>query len=486
MQLLSLSDFSVSVNGHFLFHIDQLNIESGDKIGLVGANASGKSTFLKSIVNEAAPSSQAFFRNGLWSYFEQAGSGLPEVHDLEQISRWGLQDLAWRCNQDFSGGEAVRMRLAHAFSEPHDILVLDEPTAHLDGEGLKELRRQLARESTFILVSHDRSLLNEFCGRTLVIQEGELLDFPGTYDEWKISDEEKQVNKLREYENAKQEKARLLSVVQDQKQRAAKTQRKPRKLSRSEAKARDFATVGKSIGGKAKSLSAAAKNTEKRIERLGEITKPASLAKIRPDFSITDPPQNQIIVEIGNLTFAYPEQDLLFEGLNFALKRNTRTALVGTNGVGKSTLLKLITEGHPHIRLVPKAKLGYLDQTFDNLNPEKTILENIHKVSVQDESVNRNVLARMGFPAHVVDKRAGVLSGGELSKLSFAKLFISDCNVLLIDEPSNYLDIPSYEAIESLLLDFEGSMLFCSHDSYFLQTIAEEIWEIKDKKLQMI
>lgn len=264
----TLSDFSVSVNGHFLFHIDQLNIESGDKIGLVGANASGKSTFLKSIVNEAAPSSQAFFRNGLWSYFEQAGSGLPEVHDLEQISRWGLQDLTWRYNQDFSGGEAVRMRLAHAFSEPHDILVLDEPTAHLDGEGLKELRRQLARENTCILVSHDRSLLNEFCRRTLVIQEGELRDFPGTYDEWKISDEEKQVNKSREYENAKQEKARLLSVVQDQKQRAAKTQRKPRKLSRSEAKARDFATVGKSIGGKAKSLSAAAKNTEKRIERL--------------------------------------------------------------------------------------------------------------------------------------------------------------------------------------------------------------------------
>ena len=129
------------------------------------------------------------------------------------------------------------------------------------------------------------------------------------------------------------------------------------------------------------------------------------------------------------------------------------------------------------------AKLGYFDQNFENINFRKTILENIHESSVQNESVNRNVLFRMGFPADTLNKNVTVLSGSELTKLSFAKLLVSDCNVLLIDEPSNYLDISSYEAIENLLLDFEGSMIFCSHDRYFLERIAEQIWEIKEKKL---
>lgn len=487
MQLLSLKNFDVSVSGHFLFHIDQLNIESGDKIGLIGANASGKSTFLKTILRyDEYKSRETFVRNGLWSYFEQKSFEIPKIEQSEQSSRWGLQDLVYRNDQNFSGGEETRIRLAKVFSEPHDILILDEPSAHLDAQALEELEYQLSCEETFILVSHDRRFLNEFCTRTLAIQEQKLLDFPGNYDEWKAWDELDKQSQWNEYEKLRQEKQRLLSVVEDQKRRAARTQRKPRNMSPSEAKAIAFGTVGKSIAGKQKSLSAAAKNTEKRIERLGEIKKPASLPKIRPDFSITDPPQNKVIVEIENLTFAYPDSDSLFDELTFRLKRNTRAALVGKNGAGKSTLLKLILHGHPDIRVVPKAKFGYFDQTFKNIDLEKTVLENIHSASVQQESINRNVLVRMGFPAPVLQKKAGVLSGGELTKLSFAKLFVSDFNVLLIDEPGNYLDIPSYEAIESLLLDFEGTMLFCSHDAYFVESIAEEVWELQGKKLHRL
>ena len=487
MQLLSLKNFDVSVSGHFLFHIHQLNIDSGEKIGLIGANASGKSTFLKTILSsEGYKSGEMFVRNGLWSYFEQKSSILPEVHHPEHISRWGIQELAYRVDKNFSGGEEARIKLAKAFSEPHDILVLDEPSAHLDVVALRELERQLYYENTYIVVSHDRHFLNKFCTRILAIQDKQLIDFPGNYDEWKSWNELDKQKQWNEYEKAKHEKQRLLSVVQEQKRKAANTQRKPKNLSRSELKARDFGAVGKSIGGKQKSLSAAAKNTEKRIERLGDIKKPVSLPKIRPDFSITDPPQNKVIVEIKGLNFAYRNSDYLFDELDFCLKRNTRTALIGENGVGKSTMLKLIMQGHPNIRVVPKAKFGYFDQSFNNINFEKSILDNIHSSSIQHECINHNVLARMGFPAHILGKKAGVLSGGELTKLSFAKLFVSDFNVLLIDEPSNYLDIPSYEAIESLLLDFEGSMLFCSHDSYFVKAIAEEVWELQNKKIRQV
>lgn len=127
-----------------------------------------------------------------------------------------------------------------------------------------------------------------------------------------------------------------------------------------------------------------------------------------------------------------------------------------------------------------------MTKPLKNIDFDATILENINKTSVQKESINRAVLARMGFFAEAVNKKAEVLSGGELTKLSFAKLFVSDCNVLLIDEPGNYLDIPSYEAIEDLLLDFEGSMIFISHDAYLVENVAQEIYELKSGKLKRI
>ena len=241
MQLLSLKNFDVSVSGHFLFHIHQLNIDSGEKIGLIGANASGKSTFLKTILSsEGYKSGEMFVRNGLWSYFEQKSSILPEVHHPEHISRWGIQELAYRVDKNFSGGEEARIKLAKAFSEPHDILVLDEPSAHLDVVALRELERQLYYENTYIVVSHDRHFLNKFCTRILAIQDKQLIDFPGNYDEWKSWNELDKQKQWNEYEKAKHEKQRLLSVVQEQKRKAANTQRKPKNLSRSELKARDF------------------------------------------------------------------------------------------------------------------------------------------------------------------------------------------------------------------------------------------------------
>ncbi|MDD7761069.1 MAG: ATP-binding cassette domain-containing protein [Ezakiella sp.] len=479
--LLSIRKASMTIDYKELFKVDNLNVNSGDRIGLVGANGCGKTSFLNAIYNEEFKSEQ-FYKSGLWAYFKQRD--ITKLKDLsgEEASRWNINYLIDRKDNSFSGGEEVRLRLMEAFNTPHDIIMLDEPTAHLDIDGISELKTRLYLENTFILVSHDRELLNEFCDRLWIIEDGKLIDFLGNYDDWIRERDINKLSELREYENAIEEKKRLLNIAKDQQIRAQRSQKKPKHLSKSEIKAREFGAVGKSIGGKEKSMSKAAKNTLKRIDRLGEIKKPSEDIRIKPDFSITDPPQNKIIIEIDDLSFSYGDTEI-FSNASFALKRNTRTALLGVNGTGKTTLINLILNHHPDIRIVPKAKLGHFDQSFKNIDFNKSIIDNMRSVSIQKEHINRATLLRMGFSKDGLDKPARTLSGGELTKLSFAMLNVSDINVLLIDEPSNYLDINSYEAIESLLLDFEGTMLFCSHDGYFIDSIAEERWEIKNKKL---
>lgn len=483
MQFFHLLDFTLRVSTRILFHIEKLTLETGDKVALVGANGSGKTTLLKALLGEHRDYGGRLRRAGLVACFRQRSDERPELYDPEQISRWQLSQLVRRETEAFSGGEEVRMRLAEVFASPHDFLMLDEPGTHLDAGGLEELKRQLRREDSYLIVSHDRELLEEFCPRSLVIQDGKLTDFPGTYSAYREWEKAEFEGKVHEAEVLLEERKRLSRVLEKQKQSAARMERKPKNLSSSEQKAIAFAALRKPDA-KAKHMMSAAKNTEKRIERMGEIHVPKRQYVIKPDFQLTDPPQNKLIVEAHEFTFSYPGQEPLFVDADFALKRNVRTALVGENGSGKSTFLKLIRGGHPDIRVVPKARFGVFDQKFEAIDPSKTILENIRQSSCQNESVNRNVLARMGFFQQEISKTAGILSGGELTRLSFAMLFVSDCNVLLIDEPGNYLDIPSYEAIEGLLRDYEGSMLFCTHDRHFLTQVAEEVWEIRERKLR--
>ena len=248
---------------------------------------------------------------------------------------------------------------------------------------------------------------------------------------------------------------------------------------------RAFTSSSRSYEGRGKRLESAAKSTEKRIERLEVVERPQAPLRIRPDFTLTDPPRNPVVVESFALNYAWPGEAPLFRDARFQLRRGVHAALEGPNGCGKSTLLQLIAGGHPDIRSVPKARFGYFRQELDEIVAAETVLENVERVSVQRANVNRGVLARMGFPQRRVELGAGLLSGGERVRLAFAMLFVSDANVLLIDEPTNFLDISSLEAIEDLLSDFEGTLLLVSHEKRLLDRVAQERWTIVDGRIEI-
>ncbi len=493
MHLLEMRDVEIGFPTQDLFSIDQLDIVTGERIGLIGANGSGKSTLLRVLMGEIEPLTGSMKRFGNWQIHHQFDDAYsPEILQSSELGLWGIDGLWQQDPKTFSGGEKTRSRLAKILEAPGDILLLDEPTSNLDLAGIEYLSGILWGLETFILISHDRALLNEHCTRTIDIREGRLFDCPGPYNEYMAWLDLDIKRREAEYMQFKEESKRLEAVAKDYSRRSQKISKKPRGLSHSEAKQRDFTATHRSQGGKAKSLAAAAKHTQKRLEQLEEKVKPERLRVIKPDFSLTDPPQNKVIAEAGQglvdakgLTFGF-ENKLLFKDVKFQLKGNTRTALVGPNGCGKSVFCRLLVDGHPDIRVVPKAKFGYFRQEMEMVDPKQTILENMRAVSCQHEATDRSVLARMGFYSKDVHKTASVLSGGERVKLSFAMLFVSSINVLVLDEPTNYLDIPSMEAIESLLLDFEGTLLFVSHDRTFVQKLADEIWTIKDQEIKLL
>lgn len=484
MKLLDMKNISMSFGDRKLFSFDSLEIWSGDKVGLVGVNGCGKTTLFKIMLEELKPQDGIVKRNGNWKVFKQFESieKFSEI-DGEHSGRWNVNEIIKRDSKKFSGGEETRIRLAETFSERSDLILLDEPTANLDIKGIEKLKSALEKIDSFVLISHDRNLLDKLTNRTIEICDGKIYDFNGNYSQYMQWKEEDFLRRQREYENYVDEKKRLLQISENQKQKATKMRAKPKNLSNSEIKQREYGAVGKSFGGKEKSFQRAAKHTEKRIEQLQKKEKPFKNPVIRPNFNLTDPPNNRFIIEGENINFSYGDR-IIFKNANFKLKRNKRTALVGENGCGKTTLLKLIEERHNGVRTVPKAKIGIYRQSLAQIDEGKNLLENINSVSIQEEEVNRNVLIRMGFRRQDFHKSATVLSGGEKIKLTFAMLFVSDVNVLLLDEPTIFLDIDSINAIENLFLDFEGTMLFVSHDRHFIDSLSDEIFIIEDKNIK--
>lgn len=396
------------------------------------------------------------------------------------LRMFGVKELEG--SKSVSGGEGTRLRLAELFSKESPLYLIDEPTSHLDAEGVEYLAQRLWSIETFVLVSHDRELLDAQCDSIIEIEHGEVNRYEGNYSSYLEQKKRAFERASFEYEQYIGEMERLTSAYRVKKEQAKNAAKKPRGMSSSEAKVRDFSSMRRSPKGKAKGLERSAENIKKRMEHMEVKEKPKELPKIRPLFSLTDPPRNPVIMEAESLSFTYPNGREIFRNAVFRLMRGSRTVLLGENGSGKTTLIRLILEGKL-IRTVPKAKLGYLKQDLSDLDDTLTVLECAAETSVQSPTVVRNILARLLFTARDIEKPVSVLSGGERVRLAFARIFLSDANVLVLDEPTNYLDIPSVEAIQAMLAEYEGTMLFTSHDKTFVRAVATDALLIENKKI---
>lgn len=488
-----------------------LEICSGEKVGLLGKNGSGKTTLFKMITGEeyydsgniAKASSKkigmlaqipAFGQNDtsedvLRSSFAEItdtwramkkieGNADPAVLTrygrlMDEFERLGGYDMEVRIDKicagmniderlrerlfaELSGGEKTRINLARILLRDCDVLLLDEPTNHLDLDSLEWLEDFLGDfPGTVMVISHDRVFLDSVVTRIIEIDDGKANFYSGNYSFYV---EEREQRYLTQAEQYKQQQRKI-----DQLETAIKRQRV-------------WAQINPSNSGLAKRALA----MEKRIEQMDKVERPATARKLTAEFDSGGHASKEII-SFEAVKKSYGTKALL-HNLSLKIHRNDRIALVGANGCGKSTLLKMIMgEEQPdngEVKLSSNAKIGYMPQivVFDDTNA--TILETLRTETDVPEERARSILAGFHFMAADVMKKVGSLSGGEKSRLKLCLMMQSNINFLLLDEPTNHLDIASREWIENALTEFEGTMLFVSHDRYFLNKFADKVWDM--------
>ncbi|MBE5844707.1 MAG: ABC-F type ribosomal protection protein [Butyrivibrio sp.] len=482
--LISAENIEQTYGDQTILDFERFYLYEGEKVGLVGVNGAGKTTLLQILSGKKKPTRGIVKLNCDPFYFEQFGTDVTDNDsyyadaDYTEAGKMGVSDQMWQ--ENVSGGEDTRIRLAQLFSSQRAVAFLDEPTSNLDSAGVEILKKRLEEIESLVIISHDRALLNSICDRIVEVSFGKLNFYNGNYDDYLEQKELQKKSDYAEYENYQAEKKRLQNVYRQKKAKAKTVDRKPRNITASEAKAISLCGNRKPED-KARGIEKSAENVLKRIEHMEVKEKPKEEPVARPDFRLTNPPKNPIVIRGEHVTFSYGDK-LIFDDADFMIKNGSKVAFVGENGAGKTTLIDLI-DRREGIYVVPGAKIGYARQNMSQINMEKTVLENVREVSIQSESIARIILARLLLTEKDIAKKAKDLSGGERMKLSFAMLFVSDVNLLILDEPTNYLDIPSIEALERLLEEYEGTLIFVSHDQTFVDNIATEKMQIKDGKI---
>jgi len=474
MLILEALNIKKYYGDRLIISVDNLKIQSGDKIGIVGQNGAGKTTLLDILAGEIEVDEGMVKKYCDIAYIKQFSD--EDINaDAKVLKEFGVQNKL-NCDE-VSGGEHTRLKIADAFSKDRILIFADEPTSNLDYHGIEILKQKLKRVETLVLISHDRDLLDELCNKIIEVKNGKISFFEGNYSSYQEQKRMETEREWFEYEEYINTRARLENAVRDKQSKSKSMKKAPKRMGNSEARLHT-----RKAHEKQEKIDNSANSIKTRIEKLEIKEKPREVPEVKLDFSLTNPPKNKIIISCDNLSFSYGSNKI-FDNTSFKVYNGIKTAIVGDNGTGKTTLLNLINNRDEQIYTVPKAVLGYFCQGFENLDYNKTILENVMLDSIQGESTARTILARMLIRRDDVYKKINVLSGGERIKVSFAKLFVSSANVLLIDEPTNYLDIASIEALQNMLCDYEGTVLFVSHDRAFVNAVADRLLVIEKKNL---
>lgn len=488
-------------------------LSEGDRVGLIGANGEGKTTLLRLMLSELdAESGTLFKKNGIRiGYLQQNGGyesentvweemlciftedikALQDLRFVEEkiaVAQEGTDEyralsakyeslnkkIAARDSYHYeiriktvlngmgfsacygqkistmSGGEKTRLKLCRLLLEDPELLILDEPTNHLDIKTLFWLEEYLSTYKGAILtVSHDRYFLDKLVKQIYEIENKKLLVFKGNYSKYKILKAERNAHLLKEYEKQQVERAHLQEYVDKNLVRASTTK------------------------------SAQSRRHKLEIMELAE--KPiAPPTPPRFLFTYQDKPYENVL-QIDNLLLTAGEKTLL-KNFSFHLTRSEKCAVVGENGTGKSTLIKEIVKGkNPAVKLGRFVKIACYDQENANLNQSNSVLDELWGRHVLwSQTKVRNILAQVKLDAEDMDKKVGMLSGGERAKLALAVFECENGNFLILDEPTNHLDLPARESLEEALKAFDGTVLFVSHDRYFIQAIAGKILELEN------
>ena len=376
-----------------------------------------------------------------------------EVKIRSVLGGMGFSDRLEQPIHTMSGGEKTRLKLCRLLLEEPELLILDEPTNHLDVKTLFWLEEYLASyKGAIFTVSHDRYFLDKTVRQIYELEQKRLYVYKGNYTKYKTLKAERVAHQLKEYEKQQVERAHLQEYVDRNLVRASTTK--------------------------------SAQSRRHKLEIMELIDKPP-LPPTPPRFTFTysERPYEQVLSITALKLFA--GEKLLLKDAEMQVMRGEKCAIVGDNGTGKSTLLKTIAEGkHPAVRLGRFVRLAVYDQENANLNPENTVLQELWERHVSwDQTKVRSILAQAKLEAEDVDKKVRMLSGGERAKLALAVFSTENGNVLLLDEPTNHLDLPARESLEEALKQFDGTILFVSHDRYFIEALASKVFELEDETI---
>ena len=521
--MINIEQLGVYLPQGFLFKDITVQINRGEKIGLAGKNGAGKSTMLKLISGREKPSEGRIHTpkdttigfltqdikidtessvydfvyysnetlNHLRKKIESVNHDLVTRTDYESDSYLSLLDELNEANdlfgfhegfqweekiaaileglgfekeefqrplKSFSGGWKMRAELARILVNKPDVILLDEPTNHLDIISISWLENYLQKfDGIVIVISHDRLFLDNVTKRTLEISKGKILDYPYSYSQYKLKREE--------------DLARLTDAKKQQDKDIKQTKEL---IDKFRAKA---------------NKAAFAQSLMKKLDRTELIeVDDDTISRMKVSFPLSNQP-GKWVLELEDMGKTFGEK-VLFKDINITVGRGEKIALLGPNGVGKSTLLKRIMgtlEGDGIVNYGHNVKITYFAQDqAEKLDVNKTIFETVDDIAEGEiRKELRSILGTFLFSGEEIEKKVSVLSGGERTRLALCQLLLSPCNFLILDEPTNHLDIQSKEVLKQALLNYEGTFIIVSHDREFLDGLTNRIWDIQDKTLKI-
>ena len=515
MIILQANKIERSFAGDVLFENINLQVDERDRIALVGKNGAGKSTLLKILVGEEEPTSGEINKkkdislsylaqdsrfesentiydemlhvfddlrtterqlrqmelemgektgadldklmsdyDRLSEEFRQAGGFTYEADIRSILNGFKFDESMWQMKiAELSGGQNTRLALAKMLLEKPNLLVLDEPTNHLDIETIAWLENYLVNYSgALIIVSHDRYFLDKVATITLDLTKHSLDRYVGNYSSFVEQKEQKLLTEAKNYEKQQKEIAALEDFVNRNLVRASTTKR--------------------------------AQSRRKQLEKMERLDKPEAGNRSANMTFHSAKTSGNIVLTVENAAIGY-DGEILSEPINLDLRKMNAVVVVGPNGIGKTTFIKSIVDQIPFIkgekRFGANVEVGYYDQTQSKLTLSNTVLDELwNDFRLTPEVEIRNRLGAFLFSGDDVKKSVGMLSGGEKARLLLAKLSMENNNFLILDEPTNHLDIDSKEVLENALIDFDGTLLFVSHDRYFINRVATHVLELSE------